>query len=997
MNLRQTRKTLYVTLILLLVCAILLASASYAWFALATAPDVTGIHTNIGSNGSLEIALLSGDTYLDPSSIKSKIGSSLEVQDPLVSNLQWGNLLDLSDSGYGLDGVTLIPSRLQVSQSLIVGSGLLSIPDYNVDGRFAGFAANTATGVYSSDSSATFFTYDPANPGYGVRGVGSVAGVTAQQVALANARVAVRSYSNSAMNGIIRLWQEHGTDFFGILHEQYGGKTTQTGNADKLTVLSAMAQDLLVILDDLDSGMRQGIIGMTTAMISDEDEFIQVKTAFENKAIPLSVLIETLPITLPNEYSIRVDDLERDIRHMYYVIAQCSINADADTLLLYFLTAGNVFLNDYSLFIWESGGVGLGEDNVLTFLTASQLGPLHTVSRYVGEFSTFIEYEGVSVEINTIRGNDQVPAFELFSDTLEGIEQSQESGSLEAVRLDDIYGFAVDMAFRCNQTSDLLLQTMEDYRVEGGSELIDYQGGGSYMRFESEQMSNMQILLMMDALRVGFIDSHNNLLGVAKLNTSNYTETQTGVQVPLYLYEFTVTDSGGITMGERRSTESVITSLYRNEATVITAVVWLDGDYVDNSLAAIRDQTMVGVLNLQFSSSADLNPAYGDDSEETAPGTPTQPEETEPSEPADQSAYYLSFDGAGQYTIYTLDQGGDRDYEMQFAGALDEAAQTVTINHVTGYTDDNIIIPAVVADLDTSAYYAVSINPDRPFSELDYDAEGVDVSFVGVEGEKVGLSGTSMQFFLGDWLRRDYDIKLISFDGSGLDTSGVTDMSYIFYQCSSLTMLDVSGWDTSNVTDMSFMFYQCSGLTILDVSGFDTSNVITMKYMFAGCKNVQELDTISWDTSNVTNMSYMFNLCAALTKLDTSGLDTGKVTTLQGMFSSCTALKELNISGLDTSNVVNMMELFHMCFSLENLDVSLFDTSSAISMTNMFSYCESLTELDLSKWDTTEVTSARYMFYQCKNLTQLQMPQWDLSGIDAYEMFTGCPAGENLS
>ena len=93
---------------------------------------------------------------------------------------------------------------------------------------------------------------------------------------------------------------------------------------------------------------------------------------------------------------------------------------------------------------------------------------------------------------------------------------------------------------------------------------------------------------------------------------------------------------------------------------------------------------------------------------------------------------------------------------------------------------------------------------------------------------------------------------------SQLDTSNVTDMSYMFYGMSSVTSLDVSSFDTSNVTTMSYMFYGMSSVTGLDVSNFDTSNVTTMGYMFKGMGSVTSLDVSNFDTSNVTDMTDMF-------------------------------------------------------------------------------------------------------------------------------------------
>lgn len=62
-------------------------------------------------------------------------------------------------------------------------------------------------------------------------------------------------------------------------------------------------------------------------------------------------------------------------------------------------------------------------------------------------------------------------------------------------------------------------------------------------------------------------------------------------------------------MGERRTEDGVITELPESTPVVITVVVWLDGDHVDNSLVANTAKAMEGKLNLQFSSSAELNGA----------------------------------------------------------------------------------------------------------------------------------------------------------------------------------------------------------------------------------------------------------------------------------------------------------------------------------------------------------------------------------------------------
>ncbi len=219
----------------------------------------------------------------------------------------------------------------------------------------------------------------------------------------------------------------------------------------------------------------------------------------------------------------------------------------------------------------------------------------------------------------------------------------------------------------------------------------------------------------------------------------------------------------------------------------------------------------------------------------------------------------------------------------------------------------------------------------------------------------------------------------------------VTDMSYMFYNCSNLTSLDVSGFDTSKVTDMYEMFSHCSKLTSLDVSKFNTSKVTDMLGMFSYCSKLTSLDVSKFNTSKVTTMSGMFYNCGNLTSLDVSGFDTSKVTSMSSMFDNCSNLTSLDVSGFDTSKVTDMSEMFSYCSKLTSLDVSKFNTSNVTTMSSMFYYCSKLTSLDVSKFDTSKVTKMRYMFSDCSGLTSLDVSGFDTSKVtDMSEMFSYC-------
>ena len=218
-----------------------------------------------------------------------------------------------------------------------------------------------------------------------------------------------------------------------------------------------------------------------------------------------------------------------------------------------------------------------------------------------------------------------------------------------------------------------------------------------------------------------------------------------------------------------------------------------------------------------------------------------------------------------------------------------------------------------------------------------------------------------------------------------LDTSNVTSMEYMFFNCMALTSLDVSSFDTSRVTYMNSMFGGCSTLTSLDLSSFDTSKVTKMDDMFSGCKKLTSLDLSSFDTSKVTKMDDMFYNCWALTRLNVFNSATSQVTNMSGMFSGCSKLTSLDLSSFDTSKVTNMSNMFSSCSGLTGLDVSSFDTSRVTYMNSMFGGCSTLTSLDLSSFDTSKVTNMRHMFNGCYKLQAVTLStKFKFVGTDGY-------------
>ena len=135
-----------------------------------------------------------------------------------------------------------------------------------------------------------------------------------------------------------------------------------------------------------------------------------------------------------------------------------------------------------------------------------------------------------------------------------------------------------------------------------------------------------------------------------------------------------------------------------------------------------------------------------------------------------------------------------------------------------------------------------------------------------------------------------------------LDTSNVISMDWMFLGYSG-TSLDLGGFDTSRVTGMSGVFFECSNLTSLDLGSFDTSRVEGMFGMFMGCTKLTQLNLGNFDTSSATDMSEMFKLCTSLTSLDLSSFSTPELLSYNNTFYGTDSLEVVKTSA-DISNAI---------------------------------------------------------------------------------------------
>ncbi len=138
----KIKNKLMMATVMLLVSAIMLSTASFAWFSISTTPEIT-LTTNVVANENLEIALDNGG-----------VPSASEVGDH-GDNTTWGNIINMGNDPIGqLKPVELLAANQAEDTDNgvpAINAGNVAYPVYGNDGRIQHLAAlvadDTAVGV----------------------------------------------------------------------------------------------------------------------------------------------------------------------------------------------------------------------------------------------------------------------------------------------------------------------------------------------------------------------------------------------------------------------------------------------------------------------------------------------------------------------------------------------------------------------------------------------------------------------------------------------------------------------------------------------------------------------------------------------------------------------------------------------------------------------------------------------------------------------------------
>lgn len=643
---------------MLLVAVIMVVSSTYAWFTLSTAPEVTGITTQIGANGALEMALLPANG--DIAGITSQVGdSSIAMKD---KNITWGNLVNLSDPAiYGLDKILLYPSALNMDAETgnILGAPV-QIPMYGPDGRVDKLdTTKTMTSIYDAVNE----NFSAGKGGFGVRAIGAASGMTELQLAYRNSRSQAANATAAATTLAAQILNGNGSALANIAIEYAMGADTASFDKDDVEALRALVDGLQGTTDDdgkvvvgaitsIEKAYKLYIAAFATSKAAqtakiDETLALNIYNAAVNDNVSLANVVTMLGSHLetlaPNiKASIDklavtrtqvsaadsvLDGLEATLADNPAATFKWADIKDAMTPLA---NPSSMVVNDTPVSdVKENLGELVSSITVKGGLIVSMqsgAGVFADIADHCGDYSASVtieevEYNGITLNNMTARMNTQTsenPTFLAVTATAAETAASPAGSATDsALPFTEFYGYVIDMAFRTNAAeSNLLLQTEATDRIYGDNSNDQTMGHGSTMTYTTldPNFTPDQMAKLMSCLRIVFFtpDTTGTNLGevlvYAKLDMSKKTINGTEVSAPIMLY--TVEGNEEVFLdGSTPEKAPVITALTQNTATAVSVMVYLDGEHLTNAdVSATVAQSMTGSMNLQFASSAKLVP-----------------------------------------------------------------------------------------------------------------------------------------------------------------------------------------------------------------------------------------------------------------------------------------------------------------------------------------------------------------------------------------------------
>lgn len=650
------KKRVFAAALMLMIAVIVSITATYAWVTLSVAPVVSSVNTTMSANGALEIAL-SNPEGTEPEDKDFDESLTDEQRKNLttlaVSNLKWGNLINLADDSYGIDNFVLRPAQLNTI-------GLTDDPlwgaIYGADGRITSVVGDQYK--YAKWDGNQFVG---AGGELGVRAIASyeleVSDTTDQLVKVKEAAVtAAHSAVNTAYSKVT-----YKMPAMSAMITKYAQGKLDNATSDEILFNAAeikSAYDLYVAIYDAMVAQKDAYVALANLQRYKDDMDSFVATSWENLAGNKGQYNIGSPAQTSKDGIIALTGLTQFIADLQ------TAETDIATLKGYYegLDDGTVEkvswtqLSGIVSHLINQGSMEIDKDGQGNWIKVTGLSKENAGDLLDGETKKIRILEGIVKrfeqlavnETNRMRGKENGAEMDItvtylfITATIEGecrttadgapyfMEDYNNTRDVQIIGKDvvakDTAGMAIDFWLRTNAEETYL--TLEGATVVDSNtkQVLSYdgvnrvwgstegttlttnsttQGGGSCYIYYADTPEDMaRSLDLLQGMKVAFADSDGNLMAIAGMDTESHYAVNGRITVPLYIEHgvdyYYINDLNveqeGLALGK----------LTYDTAERITAIIYLDGARVsnDNVLAAADIE---GQLNIQFGSSTDLS------------------------------------------------------------------------------------------------------------------------------------------------------------------------------------------------------------------------------------------------------------------------------------------------------------------------------------------------------------------------------------------------------
>ena len=441
----------------------------------------------------------------------------------------------------------------------------LKTPVYGTDGRLSGLSTVTViNGTYVP--SANGFAENTTGS-WGVRAIGTTSLLTPAEMALRTAKRAVSTAITSSKNAASTSLREDSVKLANILInikmvEDY---EKNISDDDVNAIIDALGS-LSEIADSLENAMKQAVIAVGVAQ---DKNLTADQISFTSGKIDLAQTVTGFDWTIAADIKADLEAASVDLVSMRDAISNSLGHANAaknvtgserstkvTDAMSALLTASDFEIIDsrngtpYSVDKLQ-GMVDSAPVTVVGVLMNKPIisiknGIYANIAKFSGNYSAEasmrvnVEYAGINLGNEpldvTMSTNVSEPTIsagvnnyyltEVLND-LNSVNSSNTDGGSDLKIITDIYGYALDFAFRTNATgSSLLLQTEAKDRVEATEDPTTSltQGHGSFMQFTTDNtdFTFEQLVNLMMSVRVVFVDDAGSIYGVAAMQGLKY-------------------------------------------------------------------------------------------------------------------------------------------------------------------------------------------------------------------------------------------------------------------------------------------------------------------------------------------------------------------------------------------------------------------------------------------------------------------------------------------